>query len=406
MFEVEFRQTLYWVNVPGVTDNLDWLGHFIPDYLNCLIESGNPTLIYTGIKNIDFNLYTKDWPDSTWEELKTKDIDIFLYEPVTWYQPAQEYNCGHYHEVVSSLNSNLYVRELDSIQEWFSYRQICGRIITADFDIRQHTEINYPKLNPFLYTYDIYLRQIAGPGGIQRLHTNNFDTKFYCANRRYAPHRHIIAAFLANKNTNLSWPFQCNFVLKKHAWFEMKTLPGFRQEELMLGNQKLATQLHEIDLHVPSFRANTVIQNMGCAGQNGPLLSQDNTHEFIEKYSKSCIAIVNETRYGQPTAYFSEKTMDAIKLRVPFVLVAPPHTLRYMRSLGFLTFESLWSEYYDEVEDHMKRLEEIFNVIDYLDNLPFEELEIMHGRAEKILEHNKRVVKDMCKTSLDDDLLF
>ena len=60
MFEVEFRQTLYWVNVPGVTDNLDWLGHFIPDYLNCLIESGNPTLIYTGIKNIDFNLYTKD----------------------------------------------------------------------------------------------------------------------------------------------------------------------------------------------------------------------------------------------------------------------------------------------------------------------------------------------------------
>ena len=99
MFEVEFRQTLYWVNVPGVTDNLDWLGHFIPDYLNCLIESGNPTLIYTGIKNIDFNLYTKDWPDSTWEELKTKDIDIFLYEPVTWYQPSQQYNCGHYHEV-------------------------------------------------------------------------------------------------------------------------------------------------------------------------------------------------------------------------------------------------------------------------------------------------------------------
>jgi hypothetical protein len=51
----------------------------------------------------------------------------------------------------------------------------------------------------------------------------------------------------------------------------------------------------------------------------------------------------------------SEKTVKPLLVGQPFVIAAVPGFLKYLKSLGFYTFDSLWDESYDqETDDHTR----------------------------------------------------
>jgi hypothetical protein len=104
--------------------------------------------------------------------------------------------------------------------------------------------------------------------------------------------------------------------------------------------------------------------------------------------------VIHETRFAQPTAKFSEKVFQAIQYQKPFIVVGPPKTLEYIRSLGFKTFNDFWDESYDDELHHGERLAKIFDVLEQIINTPTDELHNMYDNMRSILEHNLNKYKE------------
>jgi hypothetical protein len=112
-----------------------------------------------------------------------------------------------------------------------------------------------------------------------------------------------------------------------------------------------------------------------------------------EHYHSCFCSIVTESEFAQPCGHYADKTLNAIKCFRPFVLVAPPHTLEYLKLSGVKTFSDYWDESYDEEENHEQRLIKILKLIDYIDSKSIEELRDMYIDMKPILEHNYNVIK-------------
>jgi hypothetical protein len=100
------------------------------------------------------------------------------------------------------------------------------------------------------------------------------------------------------------------------------------------------------------------------------------------------VSIVGETKYGVPTANFTEKVLNPMKLYRPFIVAAPPYTLEYIKNLGFKTFDRWWSEDYDSIENHTERLNAIFNIIEDLEKKSLDEMKNILKEMKDILNWN------------------
>jgi hypothetical protein len=114
----------------------------------------------------------------------------------------------------------------------------------------------------------------------------------------------------------------------------------------------------------------------------------------IEKFYRDVFCdIVNETRFAQPTANYSEKVYNAIFYKKPFILMAPPKTLQYMREEGFQTFNEFWDESYDNITCHKDRMLAVFELIDKINDMSIEELHVIYNKMIPILNHNYNLIK-------------
>ena len=77
----------------------------------------------------------------------------------------------------------------------------------------------------------------------------------------------------------------------------------------------------------------------------------------------SLLYVPTETVYFGQRQHLTEKTFKAIALEMPFVLVAPAHSLKYLRSYGFKTFAPCIDESYDDIEDDISRIERVTAIL-------------------------------------------
>jgi hypothetical protein len=77
----------------------------------------------------------------------------------------------------------------------------------------------------------------------------------------------------------------------------------------------------------------------------------------------SLIYVPTETVYFGKRLHLTEKTFKAIALEMPFVLVAPVHSLQYLRSYGFRTFAPYIDETYDTIADPVERIERVTQIL-------------------------------------------
>jgi hypothetical protein len=87
----------------------------------------------------------------------------------------------------------------------------------------------------------------------------------------------------------------------------------------------------------------------------------------------SLIYVPTETVYWGRRTHLTEKTMKAIALGMPFVLVATAGSLEYLREYGFRTFSDVWDESYDQEQDDFVRLEKVVRLLKDIDNLSIKE---------------------------------
>jgi hypothetical protein len=102
----------------------------------------------------------------------------------------------------------------------------------------------------------------------------------------------------------------------------------------------------------------------------------------------SLVYVPTETVYFGQRLHITEKTFKAIALEMPFVLVAPAHSLEYMRSYGFKTFAGIFDESYDEETDDIRRIEKVTKLLKELDNLTVAERQQIHRACLPVVQHN------------------
>lgn len=112
---------------------------------------------------------------------------------------------------------------------------------------------------------------------------------------------------------------------------------------------------------------------------------------FDYKLLQSCfLHVVNETVFYHNKLHLTEKIFKPIVSRRPFVLVAAPGNLAYLRSYGFRTFEPWIDESYDQVTNNNQRLQMIAQQIERVARLTTEQRAGMHQGMQEVLQHNYR----------------
>jgi len=97
---------------------------------------------------------------------------------------------------------------------------------------------------------------------------------------------------------------------------------------------------------------------------------------------------VSETVYSGRRSHLTEKTFKPIALGMPFILSAPAGSLAYLKTYGFKTFDSVWDESYDMVQDDIARAEQVVQQLSRLDSLSTAEKQKIFEKCIPIIEHN------------------
>ena len=108
----------------------------------------------------------------------------------------------------------------------------------------------------------------------------------------------------------------------------------------------------------------------------------------IDQSTDALWHIVTETVYFLPKLHLTEKIFKPIVSKRPFILVAAPGNLAYLKSYGFRTFDRWIDESYDQEADHYIRIEKITAEIARLCAMEPADLIIMHDEMKEVLEYN------------------
>ena len=107
-------------------------------------------------------------------------------------------------------------------------------------------------------------------------------------------------------------------------------------------------------------------------------------------FTNTEISVVLETVFDDSRIHLTEKTLRPIACGHPFILVAGPNALEYIKSYGFKTFAPWIDESYDTEPNSLKRMEKIQQAMIQIKNLKGQEYENFLKAVKSIAEFNKQ----------------
>jgi hypothetical protein len=110
----------------------------------------------------------------------------------------------------------------------------------------------------------------------------------------------------------------------------------------------------------------------------------------LNDYEYTNIEVVLETLFDDDRLHLTEKTLRPIACGQPFILVATAGSLEYLRQYGFKTFNGIWSEEYDLIQDPVARLNSIVELMGEISNWDPITCQIKLTQAQEIVEYNKQ----------------
>ncbi len=127
-------------------------------------------------------------------------------------------------------------------------------------------------------------------------------------------------------------------------------------------------------------------------------------HEH-QLWQNSLWHIVSETVFYDQKLHLTEKIFKPIVAQRPFVLVAAPGNLSYLKRYGFKTFDRWIDEGYDDIADNDRRLDHIVKEVARLSRMSMHELRCMHHNMQEILQFNKQHFFGDFKKIIVDELI-
>ena len=137
----------------------------------------------------------------------------------------------------------------------------------------------------------------------------------------------------------------------------------------------------------PAWQPQTVLENHFLTSTAHSHYSADFD---IEDYEATDIEVVLETLFDDDRLHLTEKSLRPIACGQPFILAGTHGSLEYLRSYGFKTFEHLWDEHYDLIEDSHERLIAIADLMRQIANWDSNTRENKMTQARLVADYNKK----------------
>ena len=98
--------------------------------------------------------------------------------------------------------------------------------------------------------------------------------------------------------------------------------------------------------------------------------------------------VVTETVFYYDKLHLTEKIFKPIVCKQPFMLLAAPGNLAYLKSYGFKTFEGIIDESYDTIQDNDARIDAVVKQLEWYCNQPKHKKQEIIKEIESIVEYN------------------
>jgi len=396
---------LHWYNIPNLPSKSESRQYYMNNVYNGLSDNikNQPLYIYMLNQNI-IELSSIIHDEATIQYLNQQGLNFYLTEPLCSYTHTVALPKKHSLQIYSEFtgdefNSVLRADELDSIKDYAIKNNLTNiNVYTCDYDAKKYYSYYADYMN--ITTDDLFIRTIPKKTIYYNNIKPNFNKKFICLNWRFTPHRQLVAAYLSQKSSIISWYFRGDLpVVGQFNWFNIFQLNNPKYDNKLIDgitylnvNAPLTVDLTS----VPAISLYNIIHDQLLPDTK---LVNNMDNPIVERaYLDVFCDVVTESRFAQPTANFSEKVFHPIWYKKPFILVAPPHTLRYLKEEGYKTFNEFWDESYDKCENHSERLMKIFDLIDYIDSKSIDELHEIYGQMMSILKHNYDLIKQKLPT--------
>ena len=118
--------------------------------------------------------------------------------------------------------------------------------------------------------------------------------------------------------------------------------------------------------------------------------SNESAQYNCDDFNSTAISVVLKTVFDDSKIHLTEKILRPIACGHPFLLAAGPHSLEYLRSYGFRTFEPWIDESYDQEPNGLLRLEKIINSMNKINLLGAQEFDRFLLEIRHIAEFNKK----------------
>lgn len=401
---------LFSFNIPGIKEerNHPTVNYDIVPAINPNNDSNYRYMVYMNNGFIN-ELKEINHDESERLVLNNDGLHVYLYEPLCSYDSLSSgiHTQGFYSEFDEISPIAIRAEELDSISEYAYRNQLTNVTVhSCDYDIdKWYTSYNNLKLT----CDDLFLKTQKKIVGIRENPEKQFIRNYICLNWRFTKHRQLVSTFLAGRNGHLSWHFKASFdVLHKDLFFDLSSwetkYPSLYEQlakgcEYINNYAPLCIDKHssvtEVEHPLHAMWPDTKEFSPGVT----PALFNQVSNNLADYYFEAFIDVVNETRFAQPTANISEKTFQPMQYLRPFVLVAPPKSLEYVKTMGFKTFSEFWDESYDDEFDHGERLAKIFLLLDNLFNMPNAEQRELYTKMIPTLQHNLNRYKELVNKS-------
>jgi hypothetical protein len=288
--------------------------------------------------------------------------DIRLYDFL--HQQSIKYNIPIKNIIYTSGNSELEVR----VKEWEQKTGLEGPIVFGythfEFDMYFNSQY-FNDIGQFIPTYDDHVKYKKA--NLPILKTYN------CLNRK--PRQHRIAFFnqlfhagmipygLVSMN---DWRNEINHDLVK--------VDNYKPDRDELEHSVQFTPMHW--------------NNLGNLENSSDKINRLNEKSMLDSW----ITVVSEAQYEdkQGSIFLSEKTFKPIACSHPFVILGAKGSLKELHKLGYITFDNLIDESYDEL-DSRERFEALIHIIRNLSDNP-DPLQWL-GWCKDRLIHNKKVLE-------------
>ena len=311
---------------------------------------------------------------------KLEDLNI-LAGPVAWEELAL--NISLYCNDQEPLNYKLY----QNINPDYPFNKIL-RLLSLDKD-------NNLKIRPTMYNKVCLLHSEQRSENLIKYQNNQFIGVYYWSHTiialdwfRFAQHvqqkKNVAKIFLIY---NRAWAGTREYRLKFADLLIKSGIEKDCQTTISSIEPQLGIHYSQHQFTNPTWRPNHILENYFPPNTSHSHYSADFN---IDDYESTDIEVILETLFDDDRLHLTEKSLRPIACGQPFILAGTYGSLKYLRSYGFKTFNDIWNEQYDNIEDPQERLVAIADLMKTISNWSLKEKSSNLAKAQAITDYNKK----------------